>query len=427
MEEKKALNPHLKRTVVMILVLAMAFAQMLSYGSFAASKKNPARVTISSVKAGGTNKVTIKWKKAKNANKYRVYYRKSGAKKWIKVVDTKKLSYTQKSSKARPLKANTKYQYVIKAYNTKSKKWGKLSKAKTIKTAKAAAKKTATPTQKPKATATSKPKATATTKPTAAVTNKPKATATPKPTATPTPKPTATPTPTNSPTPTPEQIISNSKSIGGGEFVSCQYVSDGPPSDVPDCTKMEYDIEGNTDCFSFESKSAINWYYIDVRGYKPGTCRIVYKYNGKILKYITVTCTSTWEEYYGYKNWRASAESEIWTSEMSIPEKLEAARMYIRNTFKYSYTKDYDGIYAWQETDKRCLQCAGAAGMMGDFARDLGLSVKYYSHVNGQLFDVETSALDTTLEPKLENWRSHVSTAVYYNNTWNLYDATPPL
>ena len=105
--------------------MAMAVLLVMSFDTreaAAASKKVPARVTISSVKATGTNKVVIKWKKAKNANKYRVYYRKSGSRKWNKVADTQKTSYTHKSSKRLSLKANTRYQYCVKAYNTKSKK-----------------------------------------------------------------------------------------------------------------------------------------------------------------------------------------------------------------------------------------------------------------------------------------------------------------
>lgn len=84
----------------------------------------PGTVKISSVKANGTNKVSIRWNKTSNATSYRIYYRPSTTKKWtaVKTVSSKTTSYTYVSSK---LKAGKKYYYTVRAYNQNSKKWGK--------------------------------------------------------------------------------------------------------------------------------------------------------------------------------------------------------------------------------------------------------------------------------------------------------------
>lgn len=84
----------------------------------------PGTVKISSVKAYGTNKVSIRWNKTSNATSYRIYYRPSTTRKWtaVKNVSSKTTSYTHVSSK---LKAGKKYYYTVRAYNQNSKKWGK--------------------------------------------------------------------------------------------------------------------------------------------------------------------------------------------------------------------------------------------------------------------------------------------------------------
>lgn len=88
-------------------------------------KKVPATVKMKSISSKSYNKVTLKWKKAKNADKYVIYYKQLKAKKWKKLAVTKKLSFTHKSSKRKPLIAGKKYVYTVKGYNTKSKKYSK--------------------------------------------------------------------------------------------------------------------------------------------------------------------------------------------------------------------------------------------------------------------------------------------------------------
>lgn len=84
----------------------------------------PAKVKIKSIKAG-KKKFTVKWKKAKHARKYKVYYRVKDTKKW-KSKSVKKTSCTVKK-----LKSKKTYQVRVRAINLTLK--GKYSKTKTVK------------------------------------------------------------------------------------------------------------------------------------------------------------------------------------------------------------------------------------------------------------------------------------------------------
>lgn len=70
----------------------------------AAGVKTPGKVNITSVKMTGNNKVTINWKKASNATKYRIYYKQSGARSWKAIADVSsgKTSYTHTSNSRNP-------------------------------------------------------------------------------------------------------------------------------------------------------------------------------------------------------------------------------------------------------------------------------------------------------------------------------------
>ena len=93
----------------------------------AATVKIPSAVKLTKISAPASNKVTITWKKASNATNYYIYYRKSGTKKWTKIASVKNTAtaYTHKSSAKYPISVNQKYDYTVKAYNSKSKKSGK--------------------------------------------------------------------------------------------------------------------------------------------------------------------------------------------------------------------------------------------------------------------------------------------------------------
>mgnify|MGYP004585523793 CR=1 FL=1 len=103
----------------------------------AATVKTPGTVKLNKISAPAYNKIKISWKKASNATKYYVYYRKSGTKKWKKIANVKSsaTSYTHTASYKYPLTVGQKYDYTVKAYNSKSKKSGKYNtKGLTVKT-----------------------------------------------------------------------------------------------------------------------------------------------------------------------------------------------------------------------------------------------------------------------------------------------------
>ena len=93
----------------------------------AATVKTPSTVKLSKISAPAYNKIKVSWRKASNATKYYVYYRKSGTKKWKKIASVKNTtsSYTHKSSNKYPIIVGQKYDYTVKAYNSKYKKSGK--------------------------------------------------------------------------------------------------------------------------------------------------------------------------------------------------------------------------------------------------------------------------------------------------------------
>ena len=103
----------------------------------AATVKTPGTVKLNKISSKSYNKITISWKKAKNATKYYIYYRKSGTKKWKKIASVKGsvTSYTHTASYKYPLTVGQKYDYTVKAYNSKTKKSGKYNtKGLTVKT-----------------------------------------------------------------------------------------------------------------------------------------------------------------------------------------------------------------------------------------------------------------------------------------------------
>ena len=116
--------------ILAILLFSLQFAHSSWAGS--GSKTTPGKVTVKSLKTSGSNKVVIKWNKAKNVSSYRISY-KTGDGGWVTVATVKgsKTSYTHKSSKNAPIVSGRKYTYKVEGYNKKSNKYG-ASKAKSI-------------------------------------------------------------------------------------------------------------------------------------------------------------------------------------------------------------------------------------------------------------------------------------------------------
>ena len=190
----------IKSHLAVLLMLALAFTLLIPAPVQAASKKKPVKVTVTSVKTSGTNKVVVKWRKAKHATNYRIYWKQAGTKKWrtLATVKSNRTSYTHKSNSKAKLIGGKKYVYTVRAYNRYGRKWGAYnSKGKTVKIPK---RKAAVPTKtpvKPKPTTPAKPiQPVKPTTPTPVPTKKPQPTATPVPA-----KPTEAPKPTAAPAP----------------------------------------------------------------------------------------------------------------------------------------------------------------------------------------------------------------------------------
>ena len=113
-----------------LLVLALAVMLLIPAVPTQAATKTPGKVTLSSVTVSGSNKVTIKWKKASNATQYRIYWKEARAKSWktLANVSASKTSYTHTSNKKATLKGGKKYTYTVRAYNKYGKKWSSYNK-----------------------------------------------------------------------------------------------------------------------------------------------------------------------------------------------------------------------------------------------------------------------------------------------------------
>ena len=103
-------------TLALMLFLPATAAQ-------AASGQQPGYVSSITAKVSGSNKVTVTWKKAKNATSYRVYYKQADGK-WKTLANVKGTKYTHTSSRKYPLTEGKKYAYTVKAYNRYGRKWG---------------------------------------------------------------------------------------------------------------------------------------------------------------------------------------------------------------------------------------------------------------------------------------------------------------
>ena len=496
--------------LTVILAIMLIVPVMMQTPSEAASKKKPAKVTVTSVKTSGTNKVVIKWRKAKHATNYRIYWKQAGTKKWrtLATVKSNRTSYTHKSSRKAKLVGGKKYVYTVRAYNRYGRKWGAYnSKGKTVKIPK---RKAAVPTKtpvKPKPTTPAKP--TQPVKPTAVPTQKPKPTvkpATPTPIPTKKPQPTATPVPakpTEAPKPTaapapvkvssvtinpstvkltskgqtaqlsasvlPSNAANNSVTWsssntnvatvssdgfitalangnttitataldGSGKSGSCAVMVEipdesnqavelaGGESTILSVWNEDYDENIDVEQISFEYTNTNDyfnivgkkifvgkWSRITIEAQKKGSCVVLAKYNGRILKKWTINITSDWAEYIGYVNWRKQVENQIWTNGMSIKEKCDAAKSYIKTQFTY---KSGYGQAVLIYNDKMC-DCIGASDLMGGFAKDANAQIKYCSNRGTQPHDY---LADATSEG------GHTFTMILIDGKWVSYDAQP--
>ena len=150
-----------------------------------------------------------------------------------------------------------------------------------------------------------------------------------------------------------------------------------------------------------------------VKGLRKGTTTILAKYEGRVLKRYNITVTSDWTEYLEYVSWRKGVEAQIWNNSMSVTQKLDAARDYLRTNFKYGHGGAK--IYAYKNG---MLDCTSASDMMGDMAKDLSLKVGYVNVYTGKTYDYLNEAVGAA--------DGHIYNVVMVNGQWVKYDAQPP-
>ena len=453
----------------------------------------PGKVNITQTNATSNRKVTITWDKTSNATSYRVFYKKSGAKKWITVanVSASKNSYTHSNNKKTPLVAGSKYVYTVRAYNKTSRKWGAYNTKGVVVTV-------------PKKNA---PVPTQPAKPTAVPTQKPKPTEVPakptqapvKPTATPVPvKPTEAPKPTATPAPVKVSSVTinpstvkltskgqtaqlsasvlpsnaENKSItwnssntnvatvssdgfvtalangnttitattldGSGKSGSCTVIVEipdennqiielaGGESKKIGITKSSFQEIRDFSKVTFDCKNAGITYEIggfdyistraavSIKALRKGNGTITASYENRVIARWTINITSDWAEYIGYVNWRKQVENQIWTNGMSVKEKCDAAKNYIKTNFVYS-TKTAAAVYAYNTC--KGIDCFTATEFMGDFAKDAGAQMKYANNGSSQMFDYFSDA-------KVAGG-NHTFNMIFIDGQWIPYDACP--
>ena len=204
--------------------------------------------------------------------------------------------------------------------------------------------------------------------------------------------------------------------LTGGKSTSC-YLAPEDVSSNTDLTKVTMEITGDKSLIVIAGQGYDkgSWCaYIDFTAARAGNIIITAKYNGKILKQWNITITSDWQEYLGYYSWRKSVENQIWTNDMELKNKLDAAQNYIKTHFKYKNgAPQY--VYAYAEG---IADCFTASHFFGDFAKDAGVQVKYVSSHTGNMYDYIAHAVSDG---------GHVFNRVLLDGQWVNYDAQPPL
>ena len=107
-------------------VQAHASAAAQGRAAAVAAAAVPGRVALSSISSANYREITLSWKEAAGANYYFVYYKAVGAAEWTKIATVKstRLSYTHVSSKAYPILVGRNYTYMVRGYNSATKKAG---------------------------------------------------------------------------------------------------------------------------------------------------------------------------------------------------------------------------------------------------------------------------------------------------------------
>ena len=179
--------------------------------------------------------------------------------------------------------------------------------------------------------------------------------------------------------------------------------------EITDISKITFSLGKNDDIIRGEIQASSYGASFVFKGYKQGSVYITAKYNNTTLKCWKVTVTSTWQEYYDEIAWRKTVESQIWTNNMTLKEKLDAAKNYIQTEFRYKLGVD--------DYKNKLVDCTGSARIMGDFAKDLGCQVQYMNGYTGKGYPSLAEAMGAA--------GSHIWNNILVDGTWVYYDAQP--
>ncbi len=202
--------------------------------------------------------------------------------------------------------------------------------------------------------------------------------------------------------------------IAGGESKICSIYFDEIPTGV-NLANIKFTFEGNDSIYQVDGcEYTANWNtYVQVTGLRAGTFRVKAVNGSQVLRTWEINVTSNWSVYTKYESWKRGVEAQIWTSGMSVTEKLDTLCNYIRTN--WSYGSMSNKLYAM---DYKYMDCVGASDLFGDMAKDLNLEVGYLDYSTGTIYN--------NISGVMGNKSGHVCNVVKLNGEWVRYDAQPP-
>ena len=179
-----------------------------------------------------------------------------------------------------------------------------------------------------------------------------------------------------------------------------------------DFKQVTFDIKNDNKSIEIAGFNATEYAAgVTIEGLRKGYAIIIAKYNGAVLLTYNVTIASDWQEYLGYVSWRHTVESKIWTDGMSLKDKMDTARDFIKTNYDY---KNGSGAAVYVYNDKT-LDCHSATEIMGDFAKDAGANVKYSNTTTGLYYDYFADS----------KAGRHTFNVIFIDGAWAPYDASP--
>lgn len=202
--------------------------------------------------------------------------------------------------------------------------------------------------------------------------------------------------------------------LAGGDSKSIGVTLSQYPN-ITNFANVTFEYQNPNNVFDISgTKTSSRYARVTIKGLRKGTASIIARYEGKVIKRFNVTVTSDWTEYLEYVSWRKGVEAQIWNDSMSVTQKLDAAKSYLKTNYRYGSS----GVkYIAYKT--KSLDCISASDIFGDMAKDLGLQVKYYNERTGKSFDYIVDAYSTS--------DGHIYNLVMVNGKWVKYDASPML